>query len=161
MKFLTASVLAALVFLSGCSTMDPNAGSQEKTGETFGAILGAGLGIILGEAVDCHGCALGFGLAGAGIGSQVGRSIGRSMDQEDRAILNASINNNSTGQKTIWKNPDTQTQYSVTPTRTFQGPSAQPCREVIIGEKKVNGESQEVYTTACYDGAGGWNVQPK
>lgn len=151
-KLLAVSVLSA-VLATGCAS------TGQQNGTAGGALLGGALGAILGNAADCQGCALIGGLIGAGVGGYTGNQIGRRMDQADAQRTQQAVHTNHTGQTTAWTNPDTRTSYDVTPVKTYKKSSGQACREVVVGEKTVGGKRQEVYTTACYDGAGGWEVQ--
>ena len=155
MKILSAAALAAILALTGCAT------NNEQSGRVAGGLTGAAIGGLLGDATGWKGGAAVGAIVGGLAGQAIGGHIGANMDRTDRLYMNRAINENYTGQKTVWVNPDTRKSYSVQPTRTYQGPSGQPCREVIIGEKNIGGKKQEVYTTACYDGAGGWQVQPQ
>lgn len=147
------TLAAVAVLMSGCAM------NNEQSGRAAGGIAGAGLGALLGNALDCKGCALIGGVLGGLAGGAIGGNVGASMDRQDQARMNRAIHTSPTGQTTTWQNPDTNMQYSVQPTRTYQGPNAQPCREVVIGESKIGGEVKEVYGTACYDGAGGWKMK--
>lgn len=155
MKLLTALALGAIITLAGCAM------NNEQSGRAGGTIIGAGLGALAGDLVDCKGCAAIGGVLGAIAGGYIGGNIGRSMDRTDRLYLNRAIDQNRTYQKTVWTNPDTQNTYTVQPTKTYSGPKNQPCREFILGEKKVGGKMEEVYANACYDGHGGWVLQPQ
>lgn len=152
MKILAAAALTAILALTGCAT-------HEQSGRVTGGLTGAAIGGLLGDATGWKGGAAVGAVVGGLIGQGIGGSIGANMDRNDRMYMNRAIHENYTGQKTVWRNPDTQATYTVQPTRTYQGPNAQPCREVIIGKKPINGKMQEVYADACYDGAGAWKVK--
>ena len=63
-----------------------------------------------------------------------------------------------TGQSAGWQNPDSGNSGSFTPTRTYQQPGGQYCREyqqqIVVG-----GEKQTSYGTACRQPDGTWQVQ--
>ncbi len=153
MKLLSVLALAAVVTLTGCAM------SNEQSGRAGGAVIGGTLGAVLGNAADCKGCALIGGLLGAVAGGAIGGNVGRYMDRQDQQMMNKAIHTNRTGQTTVWQNPDTNRVYDVTPKKAYQGPNAQPCREVVIGDAEIGGKRKEVYGTACYDGAGSWKIQ--
>lgn len=151
-KFLTMLVLAFVV--SGCAS------TGQQNGTIGGAAVGGGLGVLLGNAVDCHGCALIGGLLGAAIGGYTGNQIGQRMDEQDAARTSNAVNALPTGASSSWQNPDTGMQYDVTPTRTFKSPSTGDyCREVTIGQSEIGGQRQEVYGTACRQPDGSWKMQ--
>jgi surface antigen len=125
-----------------------------------GAVVGGGLGAVLGNALDCQGCALIGGLVGAAIGGYTGNQIGQRMDQQDAARTQSAVNSRPTGSVTSWSNPDTGMQYDVTPTRTYKSPTTGDyCREVTIGQAEVGGQRKEVYGTACRQPDGSWKMQ--
>lgn len=149
-KFLTVLVLAFVV--SGCAS------TGQQNGGLGGAAVGGGIGALLGDALDCHGCALIGGLVGAAIGGYTGSEIGKRMDQQDAARTQTAVNALPTGASTSWNNPDTGMQYDVTPTRTYMGQDGF-CREVTIGQAEIGGQRKEVYGTACRQPDGSWKMQ--
>lgn len=151
-KFLTVLVLAFVV--SGCAS------TGEQNGRWGGAAVGGGLGAVLGNAADCHGCALIGGLIGAAIGGYTGGEIGKRMDAQDASRTSHAIESRPTGTVTKWQNPDTGMQYDVTPTRTYKSTSTGDyCREVTIGQAEIGSKRQEVYGTACRQPDGSWEMQ--
>ncbi len=157
MKSLVLALVATLA-VSGCAM------NNEQSGRAGGAIVGAGLGAVLGDAVDCKGCALIGGIIGAMAGGAVGGNVGRYMDRQDAQQVSRSLEYNRTGQTTRWTNPDSGVRYDVTPTRTVydtRGQGTGPCREVTIGEAQVGGKRQEVYGTACRQADGSWKLQQR
>ena len=151
-RFLMVLVLAFVV--SGCAS------TGQQNGTWGGAAVGGGVGAVLGNALDCHGCALIGGLLGAAIGGYTGSEIGKRMDAQDAARTQNAVNHLPTGASTAWKNPDTGIQYDVTPTRTYADRSTGDfCREVTIGQAEVGGQRKEVYGTACRQPDGSWMMQ--
>jgi surface antigen len=63
-----------------------------------------------------------------------------------------------TGQTTTWQNPDSGHSGSVTPTRTYQAPSGEYCRE-YQQEIVIGGEKHQSYGTACRQPDGSWKIQ--
>lgn len=150
MRILTTLLLATL--LVGCAS------TGEDNGRVGGALFGAAAGALLGNAADCKGCAAIGGVVGAFIGGYAGGQVGRRMDQVDAMNASRAIERNPTGTTSTWVNPDTSTQYDVTPVKTVATDSG-PCREVRFGEAKVGDQRQEVYTMACRQGDGSWKLQ--
>lgn len=62
-----------------------------------------------------------------------------------------------TGTYSTWENPDTGHAGSFTPTRTYQRPTGQYCRE-YQQTIRVGGEVQESYGTACREPDGTWRI---
>jgi len=138
---------ATVLLLGGCAT---------KQGS--GTLIGAGLGAVIGNVVDCKGCAL----IGGALGAFAGSMVGKNMDDQDRMNTQRAINNNRVGQTSSWTNPDTNTKYNVTPTRTFQRNddhgNSQYCREVEVENAKVGGQHVKSYTTGCRQPDGSWKL---
>lgn len=152
MRKTLVTVLTA-VLVAGCAS------TGEQNGRLGGAAVGGGFGALIGNALDCKGCALIGGLIGAGIGGYTGGQIGQRMDQQDAMMTSRAINTAPTGTTTTWNNPDQGMRYDVTPVKTYQKTSGQYCREVIIGQAEIGGKRQEVYGTACHQPDGSWKIQ--
>ena len=153
MKKIAVALALSALLITGCAS------TGEQNGRLGGAAAGIALGALVGDAVDCKGCALIFGALGGLIGGAAGGEIGRRMDEHDAMMTRRSFEHNRTGQTTMWRNPDSNVAYDVTPTRTWQKPSGQFCREVRFGEAKVGEQRQEVYSTACRQADGSWKLQ--
>lgn len=153
-KFLMALVLTFAVSSIGCAS------TGQQNGTMGGAVVGGAVGAIVGNAVDCRGCALIGGLVGAMAGGYTGGQIGRRMDAYDASRAQRAVNSLPNGAVESWQNPDTNMLYDIKPTRTFKSTSTGDfCREVTIGEAKVGGEREEVYATACRNDDGSWKMQ--
>jgi surface antigen len=147
-----------LLILSAAMLQACNGGMNKQGGGTLiggatGALIGAQFGRGSGALV-----ATGIGaLAGALIGGQ----IGASMDENDRALAEATsrraLETARTGQAVAWSNPDNGHRGSVTPTRTFQDNSGQYCRE-YTQKVVVGGKSQDAYGRACRKPDGSWEI---
>lgn len=148
---LTGSVLIAALTLGGCAT---SAGPQEQAGVIIGGALGGMLGNEVGGGGRGETAAI---ILGTMVGAAIGGSIGRSMDETDRMRTNMALENVRTGVSTTWRNPDTNTQYAVTPTRTYES-SAGPCREFTV-QALVDGRQDEVVGTACRQIDGSWRMR--
>ncbi|MCH7543207.1 MAG: hypothetical protein IIB65_06180, partial [Proteobacteria bacterium] len=57
----------------------------------------------------------------------------------------------------VWRNPDADAQYKVTPVKSYQNNAGRYCREYIT-EAVVGGRSEKVYGTACRQPDGAWEV---
>ena len=133
--------------VSGCSTM------AEK-GAGIGALAGAAIGSQFGPADNRAQSAL----IGAAIGAIIGASIGDEMDRRDLEQLSQVYESGRSRATTSWVNPDTGSQYSVTPQPAYTNKVDRPCREARI-EAIINGKPETVVTTACRAPDGIWELQ--
>ena len=85
-SILAVFVIAMLVNLSACATMQ----SQQEQGTAVGAGVGAGVGALLGQVIgrDTEATLVGAGI-GAALGGIAGNQVGRYMDQQERDLRNA------------------------------------------------------------------------
>jgi surface antigen len=150
MMRITGAILTILM-LWGCSTTQ---GPQEQAGMVIGGVLGGMLGNEIGGGGRGETAAI---IAGTMAGAAIGGAIGRSMDTTDRLRTGMALEGVRTGVTTTWRNPDTQTAYAVTPTRTFETSSG-PCRDFTI-QTLMEGRQQQVTGTACRQPDGTWRMQ--
>ncbi len=85
-KSLIAASLVAL-FTTGCTTLDPFTREEEMSNTTRGALIGAGIGAVVGlvsgdDAVERRQRAL----IGAGVGALAGGAIGNYMDRQEAEL---------------------------------------------------------------------------
>lgn len=150
-NLMRAISLCSVLALAGCS----NYGRQEQTGMVIGGALGGLLGSqVSGRHDQWRTAAI---IVGSLAGAAIGGSVGRSMDDVDRMKTAQTLEAVRTGVSSTWRNPDTGSQYSVTPTRTFET-AAGPCREYTI-DALIGGKKEVVYGTACRQPDGSWKVQ--
>lgn len=81
------ALTTAMVFVSGCKTLDAYTREEQTSGTTKGALIGAGIGAVVGlisgdDAVERRQHAL----IGAGIGALAGGSIGYYQDKQEAAL---------------------------------------------------------------------------
>jgi surface antigen len=140
-------ILTALALLSGC---------QQATKQDAGGVIGGIAGGVLGNQVGSGSGRTAAIIAGTLIGAYAGSAIGKQMDENDRYRAQQALETTPTHQHTSWKNPDTSTEYTVTPTRTYDAASG-PCREYTT-EAIINGKQEVVYGTACRQPDGSWRA---
>jgi surface antigen len=153
----TALMLAgALVIgLAACAETGPKEG--------IGTLAGAGLGALAGSQIGSGKGKLAAVAIGTLAGAYLGGQIGRSLDRADQAYLQRedpygrTFENSPSGQTTSWRNPDTGNYGTVTPTRTYETSSGQPCRE-FTHTVTIGGKYQEAYGTACRQADGSWKI---
>jgi surface antigen len=136
----------AVVLSSGCAL------TQEQSGAAVGGAVGAAAGSAVGAG---SGRVVAI-ILGALAGTAIGANIGRHMDEQDRVRTAQVMEYNKTGQASTWNNPDTQTSYTVTPTRTYDA-SEGPCREFTM-DADIGGKPNQVYGTACRQTDGSWKI---
>lgn len=141
---------AVALTLSGCANQY---GPHEQTG----MIIGGALGGVLGSEVGSGRGRTAAIILGTLAGTAVGGAIGRSMDDTDRVKTALALENVRTGVTSTWRNPDTNAEYAVTPTRTAVT-SAGPCRDFTV-EAVIGGQSETVYGTACREADGTWTLR--
>ncbi|MFP5307596.1 MAG: RT0821/Lpp0805 family surface protein [Gammaproteobacteria bacterium] len=141
-----AGVAVAVAVSSGCAL----------TQEQSGAVIGGAAGAAAGSAVGKGRGRVAAIILGAMIGSAVGANIGRHMDEQDRVRTAEALEYNPTGRPSTWRNPDRQTTYTVTPTRTYESAGA-PCREFTM-DAEIGGKTEQVYGTACRQADGSWKI---
>ncbi len=66
------------------------------------------------------------------------------------------LESSPTGSTVAWNNPDTDVDYSVTPTRTYESDSG-PCRDYTT-EAVIEGRAEIVHGTACRSDDGSWHA---
>jgi surface antigen len=144
----SVGIILLATSLVGCAT-----GQKE----TVGTVLGGAVGGVMGSHVGGgHGRTAGI-IVGTLIGALVGQDIGRTLDDADELRAAYTLEKNKTGHSSTWVNPDNGNQVTVTPTKTYQVPSGEYCREYQT-EVVVGGKTQQAYGTACRQADGQWKI---
>ncbi len=122
-----------------------------------GALIGAGSGAIIGQAIGRNKEAT---LIGVAVGTLLGYIVGNEMDKYDRQQLNHAYEFGPSGQSTAWRNPDNGKSYAVIPQQAYVQPSQpdKPCRRAEI-LATIDGRTEKTYTTACRNNNGNWELQ--
>ncbi len=144
-------ILITSAFLSGCATY------HTPSRETQGAVAGGVIGGLLGSTIGDGRGQVWAAAAGTLIGSLVGSNIGRQLDELDRRRAGYTLETARTGSSKGWVNPDSGTEYTVTPTRTYDSGHGTPCREFTM-DAEVGGRAEQVYGTACRQADGSWKM---
>ena len=142
------ALLAALPLLGACET-NP---SKQDIGMATGAILGGVLGNQVGHGAGRTVATIG----GAALGAFLGSNIGKKMDHEDQLKASRALERSPDGRSSSWRNPNNGQIYSVTPTRTYDGPSG-PCREFTT-VTEIDDREEVVHGTACRQPDGSWRA---
>jgi surface antigen len=140
--------VACAAALAACETPP----TKEQMGTVGGAVVGGVVGSTIGGGTG-RTVAI---LAGTIGGAMVGNRIGRKLDEADRLKAAQALENAPTGQQVAWRNPDTGAEYSLTPTRTYEG--AQPCRDFTVNAS-IDGKPETVRGKACRKPDGSWQAE--
>ena len=138
--------IATLLLLTGCN----------PTKQDIGTLVGAGSGAFIGSQIGGGTGQLAAVAIGALLGGYIGGSIGQDMDELDQYKTQQSLETSPTGSTMTWNNPDTDIDYSVTPTRTYETASG-PCRNYTT-EAVIEGRAEIVHGTACRGDDGSWHA---
>lgn len=143
LKVLTCLLASSLV-LTACN----------PTKQDIGTLAGAGAGAAVGAQVGGGTGQLAAVAIGTLVGGYIGGQIGKTMDDVDRMKMNRALETQPTGQAYTWENPDSGTDYAVTPTETYQR-DGRPCRDYTT-EAVIDGKREVVHGTACRQPDGKW-----
>jgi surface antigen len=136
-------------------------GAQQRPGETFGAIIGAGLGALAGSQVGGGKGKLVAVAVGTLAGAYLGGELGRSLDESEREavadLTQDTLEHTPTGTAATWENPDKTVAAEVVPTRTTVAATGETCRD-FEQTVMVDGRSETVHGTACREGDGRWRI---
>jgi surface antigen len=159
------AVLALTLALGACAQPGDGYGpSQAAPGGTGlnRTTGGAGLDAVADAEGEQGSGKLAMTTPGVLAGGLVGVQIGKSLDEADVAYANRTAQRGfetaPTGQSVAWTNPDTGNRGTITPTRTYQMPGGQYCRE-FTHTVTVRGHTQEGIGTACRQPDGSWQIQ--
>lgn len=147
--------LVGALGLGACSSTDR--GEKQTGGTVLGAVVGGLAGSAFGRG---EGRLIMTGL-GTLLGAFVGSEIGQSLDRADRAAAartaQTTLETGRIGQTSSWSNPDTGHAGTITPTRTYQQPDGNYCRE-YQQTVTVGGKTEQAYGTACRQPDGSWKI---
>jgi uncharacterized caspase-like protein/surface antigen len=124
-------------------------GTGRVGGGAAGAVIGSRFGKGTGRDIAI--------VIGAVEGALLGGMIGESMDANDQVRTQQALNNTAIGQSLAWTNPDTQSQYEVTPVSTFNNKYGQNCRKYTI-VAIIKGKRETLHGTACRQADGTWKA---
>lgn len=148
------TTLLGLLFLCLTLILSSCANGPNKAG--MGAAGGAAGGALLGQAIGHNTEAT---LIGAVAGGLLGYIIGNEMDKYDREQLNHVYERGVSGKTNSWRNPDNGNSYQVTPQPAYSNSSTgRPCRQAEI-QSVIDGKQETVYSTACRDNNGHWQLR--
>ena len=141
----------------GCDRSALGRMTSTSTGNLVGTLGGAALGGLLGNQVGKGSGKTVATIAGVVGGALVGGYVGRSMDSTDQACVGQTLEQTRTNQTVAWHNPDNDSSYWVTPTRTYKNQYGQSCRDYTT-DAVASGQRQQVVSTACRQSDGTWQT---
>ena len=142
----------------GAGTCQRGLLSPEIVGLLAGAALGGYAGSKIVKGKGKRKSKLAATGAGVFLGALVGSAIGRSMGSADQLCVAKSLESAHDNQAVAWRNPDSDANYRVTPSRSFNDrTTGRYCRE-YIAEAVIAGEVQQTYGTACRQPDGAWEL---
>jgi len=149
MKLAGTLFIAAAIALAGCE----NPPTKKEVGAVSGAVIGGVVGSTIGGGTG-RTVAI---IAGTVAGAVIGGKIGSKMDEADKLKAAQALESTPTGQHATWKNPDTGTQYTMTPTKTYEAADG-PCRDFTV-DAHVEGKPEKISGTACRQSDGSWKAK--
>jgi surface antigen len=152
MRVLAVVVLAMFAVTAGCATIQDN----PKT--AIGGFGGAALGGLIAGAAGANPAAIAASVIG---GALIGGLIGNYLDERDKRLqaeaAHRALEAAPSGTSVTWRNPDNGHAGTVTPTRTYQTPQGNYCRE-FQQTVTVDGKQERAYGTACRQPDGSWRI---
>lgn len=133
----------------------PDIGLGRCNRDIIGAVLGGAVGAAAGSQIGKGDGRTLATIGGAVIGVLVGGNIGRAMDQVDRSCVGQVLERTPPGRTVVWSDPDRNRAYEVTPTRTYQVPGGEYCREYQM-KVTIAGRVENAWGTACRQPDGSW-----
>lgn len=150
-KLAVVMAVAASLSLSACA---------EGNNQTGAALVGAGLGGLLGSQFGSGDGRLAMTALGTLAGAAIGSSVGKRMDEVDRMKMREAETrayDAPIGEAIIWNNPDTGHRGTVTPVRDGRSQRGEYCRE-FQSEIMVGGERERGFGRACQQPDGSWKI---
>ncbi len=142
--FIAATAIS--LSLAGCGS------TKEQQGNVIGAVAGG----VLGSQIGGGSGKVAATIVGTLLGGYIGGNVGRRMDESDRYRAGEVLESTPTNRSSTWENPDTGTNYEMTPTRTYYNDST-PCREYTT-EAWIDGRKETIYGNACRKADGTWQA---
>ncbi|MEQ8666241.1 MAG: RT0821/Lpp0805 family surface protein [Rhodospirillales bacterium] len=154
----TTAVLTAAFLLSACADTEGDRQAAEVVGGVVGAIVGNVLGSKVGDGTGRQ-IARGVGTV-AGI--FIGRAIARNLTERDEELAQEatedSMENDEEGETTVWSNPDSGNEGTVTPTsEPYETVQDTQCRD-FESTVTVEGETEVAHGRACRQEDGSWKI---
>lgn len=126
--------------------------------EMIGAVLGGVAGGIAGSHVG-HGDGRKVAtVAGAIIGAVIGGNVGRRMDRADNGCAYQALEFASPGETVFWRNPDSDIEYGITPSRLSRRADGRQCRQYKTSVVGGSASPMNSSGVACRRSDGSWEI---
>jgi surface antigen len=125
--------------------------------KAVGALLGAGAGAAAGSSVGQGDGRVVATIGGAMLGVLAGSAIGRKMDQADGYCVAQTLAHVEDGETVIWRNADTDSEYHVTPERSYSNEAGEYCRDYTAAAT-IGQRNETVRGSACLQADGTWKL---
>jgi surface antigen len=132
-----------------------NLGNCNRTliGTVIGGVGGGVIGSTIGKG---SGNTLAI-IGGTILGAIVGAGVGDTMDNLDQNCVGQTLEHAPDGKSIEWNSPASNTDYQVTPTKSYQDASGRYCREYQTNAT-IDGRTQKIYGTSCRQPDGSWKL---
>jgi len=141
----------SMIALINCSNNPNKQDVSTVTGGIAGGLIGSQFGGGVGQLL-----AVG---AGTLVGALIGGNVGKNMDETDHLKAQQAMEQTPTGHDATWQNTRSETQYTLTPTRTYQHKSIS-CRQYTM-TAKIKDRIEKIHGTACRHKDGSWQTQSR
>jgi surface antigen len=154
------AVIGMSLALAACESGQSPPGEIGWNKTTGGALVGAGLGGLVGSQFGGGSGKGALTALGVLVGGFAGSQVGKSLDKADLTYANrttqSALDTGPSGQPVAWHNPDSGASGTVVPRPAYQS-SGTYCRE-FTQTITVGGQTQEGYGTACRQPDGSWKI---
>ncbi|CAA6808921.1 MAG: Unknown protein [uncultured Thiotrichaceae bacterium] len=157
-KALITTSIAASLLLTGCASNGSGGSVGGLSNEQASVLAGSVIGGVIGKQMG-----KGSGNTVATIaGAVIGGYIGGMMSNNSRQRTNYALDNVPNNQSQTWVEPQTNHQYTVTPTKTYNtnnNGQQSVCRDYTM-DAYIDGRLEQIKGRACRNANGQWvNVQ--
>lgn len=153
----TAMLVAVALSVASCGSRTTR---EDKI--AYGAIAGAVTGALVGFEFIGSGSGRWLGaLALGAVGASAGKVVAERLTRWDRSVMQetayGSLTTGPIGSTAAWRNPDTGTNGTITPLRTFLDERGRLCRDYNT-TLELDGEFFDGDETACLLPGGDWVI---
>lgn len=133
--------------------MDLGNCNRTLIGTVIGGVGGGVIGSTIGKG---SGNTLAI-IGGTILGAIVGAGVGDTMDNLDQNCVGQTLEHAPDGKSIEWNSPASNTDYQVTPTKSYQDANGVYCREYQTNAS-IDGRIQKIYGTSCRQPDGSWKL---
>ena len=145
-----------VVYVLSASLMFAFVGCENLNRQGLGAVVGGGLGGLLGSQVGKGKGNTGAIIVGTLLGGFIGGSVGKTMDEVNNQKLAGVLNNAPSHKEQSWKDSRSGNEYSVKPDNSYWE-NGRLCRRFTM-TVIMDGKPETVHGKACRDDQGNWHM---